>query len=41
MTTPTQEVQMTLILGGTGKSGRRVAARFAARESAATGVWHG
>ncbi|MBA2474012.1 MAG: hypothetical protein H0V41_17925 [Pseudonocardiales bacterium] len=29
------------ILGDTGKTGRRVAAPPAARETAATGVWHG
>jgi uncharacterized protein YbjT (DUF2867 family) len=32
---------MTLVLGGTGKTGRRVAERLEARDAAATGIWDG
>ena len=35
----TQEKKMTLVLGGTSKTGRRVAERLEARE--ATGIWDG
>ena len=34
-----RETEMVLVLGGTSKTGRRVAERLEAREVAATGVW--
>ena len=37
----TQEKKMTLVFGGTSKTGRRVAERLEAREAAATGIWDG
>jgi hypothetical protein len=37
----TQEKKMTLVLGGTSKTDRRVAERLEAREAAATGIWDG
>jgi nucleoside-diphosphate-sugar epimerase len=34
-----RETEMVLVLGGTSKTGRRVAERLEAREAAATCVW--
>jgi hypothetical protein len=36
-----QQKGTTLVLGGTSKTGRRVAERLEAREAAATGIWDG
>ena len=36
-----REAKTVLVLGGTSKTGRRVAERLEAREAAATGIWDG